>query len=83
MATLFPEKRTYAVRGFALTEAGIDAGWSRDVFVALGDPLGKQAWSVRLQYKPLVRFIWLGALVMALGGCLPLPTAAILPLLCK
>jgi cytochrome c-type biogenesis protein CcmF len=51
-----------------MTEAGIDAGWSRDLFVALGDPLGSDAWSVRLQYKPLVRFIWLGALVMAAGG---------------
>ena len=54
----------------AMTEAGIDAGWSRDLFVALGDPLGNDAWSVRLQYKPLVRFIWLGAIVMALGGIL-------------
>jgi cytochrome c-type biogenesis protein CcmF len=53
-----------------MTEAGIDAGWSRDLFVALGDPLGNDAWSVRLQYKPLVRFIWFGAIVMALGGIL-------------
>jgi cytochrome c-type biogenesis protein CcmF len=53
-----------------MTEAGIAAGWSRDVFVALGDDLGENAWSVRLQYKPLIRFIWLGALVMAFGGIL-------------
>ena len=53
-----------------MTEAGIDAGWSRDLFVALGDDLGEGAWSVRLQYKPMVRFIWLGALVMACGGVL-------------
>jgi len=70
VGTLYPEKRTYVVRGSPMTEAGIDAGWSRDLFVALGDPLGNDAWSVRLQYKPLVRFIWLGALVMALGGIL-------------
>jgi cytochrome c-type biogenesis protein CcmF len=70
VGTLYPEKRTYAVRGSPMTEAGIDAGWSRDLFVALGDPLGNDAWSVRLQYKPLVRFIWLGAIVMALGGIL-------------
>ncbi len=70
VATLHPEKRTYSVRGSPMTEAGIDAGWSRDVFIALGDPLGDDAWSVRLQYKPLVRFIWFGALVMALGGIL-------------
>jgi cytochrome c-type biogenesis protein CcmF len=70
IGTLYPEKRTYLVRSSAMTEAGIDAGWSRDLFVALGDPLGDDAWSVRLQYKPLVRFIWLGAIVMALGGIL-------------
>ncbi|MEZ5566416.1 MAG: heme lyase CcmF/NrfE family subunit [Gammaproteobacteria bacterium] len=68
--TLYPEKRTYAVQTSPMTEAGIDAGWSRDIFVALGDELGGGAWSVRLQYKPLVRFIWLGAIVMALGGLL-------------
>jgi cytochrome c-type biogenesis protein CcmF len=51
-----------------MTEAGIDAAWNRDIFVALGDPLGNDAWSVRLQYKPMIRFIWLGAFIMALGG---------------
>jgi cytochrome c-type biogenesis protein CcmF len=70
VGTLYPEKRTYVVRSSPMTEAGIDAGWSRDLFVALGDQLGNDAWSVRLQYKPLVRFIWVGALVMALGGIL-------------
>ena len=70
VTTLYPEKRTYVVRTSPLTEPGIDAGWSRDIFVALGDELGEGAWSVRLQYKPLVRFIWLGAIVMALGGLL-------------
>jgi cytochrome c-type biogenesis protein CcmF len=70
VGTVFPEKRTYAVRSSPMTEAGIDAGWSRDLFVALGDPIGGDAWSVRLQYKPLVRFIWIGAIVMALGGLL-------------
>ncbi len=70
VATVYPEKRTYLVRSSPMTEAGIDVGWSRDLFVALGDELGGGAWSVRLQYKPLVRFIWLGAIVMALGGLL-------------
>ena len=51
-----------------MTEAGIHAGLDKDLFVALGDPLGNDAWSVRVQYKPLIRLIWLGALVMALGG---------------
>ena len=53
-----------------LQAAGIDARWHRDLFVALGDDLGAGAWSVRLQYKPMVRFIWLGAAVMAFGGLL-------------
>ncbi|MBT6211159.1 MAG: c-type cytochrome biogenesis protein CcmF, partial [Woeseia sp.] len=65
---LRPQKRTYLVQKSPMTEAGIDAGWNRDLFVALGDPLGNDAWSVRLQYKPLIRFIWLGAFIMALGG---------------
>jgi cytochrome c-type biogenesis protein CcmF len=51
-----------------MTEAGILASLNRDLFVALGDPLGNGAWSVRLQYKPMIRLIWLGALIMALGG---------------
>ncbi|MDP2322700.1 MAG: heme lyase CcmF/NrfE family subunit [Gammaproteobacteria bacterium] len=66
--TLYPEKRIYDVRESAMTEADIDAGWSRDLFVALGDDLGNGAWSVRLQYKPLIRFIWVGTIIMALGG---------------
>ena len=51
-----------------MTEAGIDGGWNRDLFVAMGEPLGDGSWSLRLQYKPMVRFIWLGALVIAIGG---------------
>ena len=65
---LRPQKRTYLVQQSPMTEAGIDAGWNRDLFVALGAPLGSNAWSVRLQYKPMIRFIWFGCLVMALGG---------------
>jgi cytochrome c-type biogenesis protein CcmF len=65
---LRPQKRTYLVQQSPMTEAAIDAHWNRDIFVALGDPLGAEAWSVRLQYKPMIRFIWLGSLVMALGG---------------
>jgi len=63
-----PQKRTYLVQQSPMTEAGIDAGWNRDLFVALGDPLGNDAWSVRMQYKPMIRFIWLGTFIMALGG---------------
>jgi len=68
VAQVRPQKRTYLVQQSPMTEAGIDAHWNRDVFVALGDPLGNNAWSVRMQYKPMIRFIWFGALVMALGG---------------
>jgi cytochrome c-type biogenesis protein CcmF len=68
LATLHPQKRVYRVQKNAMTEAGIDAGWNRDLFVAMGEDLGDGAWSLRLQYKPMVRFIWLGALVIAIGG---------------
>ncbi len=70
VATLHPQKRTYWVRTMPMTEAGIDVGFHRDLFAALGEDLGQGRWSMRLQYKPLIRFIWLGALVMAIGGLL-------------
>ncbi len=63
-----PQKRQYLVQQNWMTEAGILAGWNRDLFVALGDQLGNDVWSVRVQYKPMIRFIWFGAFVMALGG---------------
>ncbi len=69
VAVLNPEKRTYLVQTMPMTEAGIDAGIFRDLFVALGEPLGTSgAWSLRLQYKPFVRWIWLGTILMGLGG---------------
>jgi cytochrome c-type biogenesis protein CcmF len=68
IATLHPQKRVYRVQRSPMTEAGIEAGWNRDLFVAMGEDLGQGSWSMRLQYKPMVRFIWLGALVMAIGG---------------
>ncbi len=67
---LASEKRMYAVRGMPMTEAGIDAGFTRDVYVSLGEPLGEGDWSVRVQVKPFVRWIWLGALCMTLGAVL-------------
>ena len=51
-----------------MTEAGIHARLNRDLFVALGEDLGAGKWSMRVQYKPLIRYIWLGALLMACGG---------------
>lgn len=68
VATIRPQKRQYLVQKSWMTEAGIHPTWNKDLFVALGDSIGDDAWSVRIQYKPFIRFIWLGALVMALGG---------------
>jgi len=67
---LHPEKRNYFSSGMPMTEAGIDAGFTRDLFVALGEPLGDGAWAVRLYHKPFIRWIWLGTIIMALGGFL-------------
>ena len=71
IAVLAPQKRVYRVQKNPMTEAAIDAGLTRDLFVALGDPISNEgAWSVRLYVKPYIRWIWLGALLMALGGLL-------------
>ncbi len=70
IAVLHPEKRLYTVQQSVMTEAGIDAGVTRDLFVALGEPLGQGAWAVRVHIKPFVRWIWLGALMMGFGGFL-------------
>lgn len=70
VGTLYPERRRYVVQRNVMTEAGIDGGFLRDIFVALAEPVASNAWAVRLQYKPLVRWTWLGALVMAIGGFL-------------
>jgi cytochrome c-type biogenesis protein CcmF len=68
IAQLAPEKRSYWVRGQVMTEAGISSLPHRDLFVAFGEEVGNGAWSVRLQYRPLIQLIWLGALIMAIGG---------------
>jgi cytochrome c-type biogenesis protein CcmF len=68
VVTLHPQKRVYRVQRNPMTEAAIQDRISRDLFVALGDPLGANRWSVRMQYKPLIRLIWLGCLIMAVGG---------------
>jgi cytochrome c-type biogenesis protein CcmF len=68
ITTLHPQKRLYNSGGNPMTEAGIEVGAARDLFVALGEDLGQGRWSLRLQYKPLIRYIWLGALLIALGG---------------
>jgi cytochrome c-type biogenesis protein CcmF len=73
IAHLHPEKRSYhSDRANRMTEAAIDIGWVADIYVSMGEPLDKEnlqgAWAMRLHYKPFVRWIWLGAIVMALGG---------------
>ena len=67
---LRPEKRRYLAGGNIMTEAGIRAGFFADTYISLGEPLGEGAWAVRLHYKPLVRWVWIGALFVALGGAL-------------
>jgi len=69
VAKLEPQKRVYQVQTMPMTEAAIDAGLFRDLFVAIGEPLGDQgAWSLRIYYKAFIRWIWLGAVFMAAGG---------------
>lgn len=69
IALLKPEKRRYIAQpDNAMTEAGIQAAWYGDWYISLGEPLDSGGWSARMQYKPFVRFIWGGALLMALGG---------------
>ena len=70
ITVLQPEKRTYLVQTKPMTEAAIDVGFTRDLYVSLGEPLGGGDWSLRVYYKPFVRWIWLGGILMALGGLL-------------
>ena len=66
---LHPEKRIYQAQGMPMTEADIDAGLTRDLYVALGEPLGNDgSWALRIHVKPFVRWIWLGTIFMGLGG---------------
>ncbi len=67
-SVLYPEKRIYQTSDMAMTEAAIDTGIFRDLYVSLGEPLDGGAWSVRVYYKPLIRWIWGGFFIMALGG---------------
>lgn len=66
--TVYPEKRIYDVSHTYMTEAAIDVTAFRDVYIALGEPLDDNAWSVRLYYKPLVRWIWGGGFLLCVGG---------------
>jgi cytochrome c-type biogenesis protein CcmF len=70
ITTLHPEKRIYRVQTSPMTEAGIDSTMFRDLYVALGEPLDGDAWGMRLYQKPFVQWLWLGPVLMALGGVL-------------
>jgi cytochrome c-type biogenesis protein CcmF len=70
VAMLFPERRLYTVQNMAMSEAAIDAGVFRHLYVALSDAVGPASWIVRVHYKPFVSWIWGGCLLMALGGIL-------------
>ena len=66
--TLYPEKRNYVASTMPMTEAAINAGLTRDIYVSLGEELPDQSWAVRVYYKPFVDWIWGGCLLMAIGG---------------
>jgi len=66
--TMFPEKRIYTVQQMPMTEAAIDYGLTRDLYVALGEAIDDTTWIVRVHHKPFVNWIWLGCLLMAFGG---------------
>jgi len=71
VTTLHPQKRRYS-NDQVMTEAALDPGLTRDLYVSLGEPLDNQgtAWAIRIYHKPFIRFIWLGALMMMVGGFL-------------
>ena len=73
LATLYPEKRLYHSQpNNPMTESAVDVGFLRDLYVSLGEPLGAQRWSLRVYYKPFIRWVWGGSVLMALGGLLAL-----------
>jgi cytochrome c-type biogenesis protein CcmF len=69
-SVLYPERRNYWVQQQSLAEAALGTGWSRDLLATMGEEVGKGAWSLRVQVRPLMRLLWLGSLLMAIGGLL-------------
>jgi cytochrome c-type biogenesis protein CcmF len=70
LPTMRPEKRLYTVQQMPMTEAAIDRGFTRDLYVSIGEQVTPTTWVVRVQHKPFVSWIWAGCLIMALGGFL-------------
>ncbi|HEX2830507.1 MAG TPA: heme lyase CcmF/NrfE family subunit [Burkholderiales bacterium] len=91
VTVMHPEKRIYTVQQMPMTEAAIDSGFARDLYVAMGEAVSPTAWVIRIWVKPFVDWIWFGCVIMALGGLLaasdrryriaprPLPQAAARP----
>ena len=67
-ADIVPERRYYDVRTMTMSEVGLDAGFWGDLYIVMGDNLGKGEFTFRLHYKPLIRWLWLGGILMALGA---------------
>jgi len=72
VVTLYPEKRVYPAAGMPTTEAAIDYGLTRDLYIALGDPQEGGGWALRTYVKPFASWLWLGSALMALGGLISL-----------
>jgi cytochrome c-type biogenesis protein CcmF len=70
VTVLYPERRIYTVQETVMTEAAINTGLTRDLYVSLGDPVQGGGWLMRVQHKPFIDWIWGGCLIMALGGLL-------------
>ena len=68
LALLSPEKRVYRASSMPMTEAAIDRSLWRDVYLSMGEPIGERAWVVRAHVKPFVNWIWLGCILMSMGG---------------
>jgi cytochrome c-type biogenesis protein CcmF len=68
--TMRPERRIYDVQQNPMTEAAIDTGFTRDLYVSLGEPTADKGWVLKVQHKPFIDWIWGGCLIMALGGLL-------------
>ncbi len=72
VTTMYPEKRSFVSKGEPMTDAAISPGLTGDLYISMGDLVGKTAWVVRVYYKPFVDWIWGGCMIMALGGALAL-----------
>ena len=70
IAELYPEKRLYRAQGSVMTDAAVEHSPLRDLYVALAEPLDNGEWAMRVYVKPMMRLVWLGGVLMALGGVL-------------